>query len=87
MGAALAWARERPPVWKAQVTHLQQWADPAVFQPRTMEAWHRYRARLRARLGVDPQARMVLLAGRLVRQKDSLLMLEAFTAQGPGLAR
>ncbi|HEX6473779.1 MAG TPA: glycosyltransferase family 4 protein [Candidatus Limnocylindria bacterium] len=57
-----------------RLTFLPNWADPTIFRPMSPS----YRTRVRAELGLAPDAPTVLFAGRLEGQKDPLLLADAF---------
>ena len=57
----------------AKVRTIVNGIDTAVFHPRDRQA-------MRARLGVDPQARLVAYVGRLVESKGLVELLDAFAA-------
>jgi glycosyltransferase involved in cell wall biosynthesis len=58
---------------------IPTWVDTEVFRPvRDAAERAELRERLKATLGVSPSSRMLISVGRLDRQKDPLLMLDAF---------
>jgi glycosyltransferase involved in cell wall biosynthesis len=61
-----------------RIAFVPNWVDDTVFGPAAAEQRPRLRERLLARLGLPATAHVVLFAGRLERQKDPLLLLEAF---------
>lgn len=66
--------RARFPEVAERIEFVPNWADPTIFRPRKRDV----RARVRGELGVDPDAPLVLFAGRLEGQKDPLLLADAF---------
>ncbi|HEY6456411.1 MAG TPA: glycosyltransferase family 4 protein [Steroidobacteraceae bacterium] len=67
----------KPPDW---VSFMPTWVDITVFSPApTAEIRERLRENLRRRLGIsDPETKVLLTVGRLDKQKDPLLLINAF---------
>jgi glycosyltransferase involved in cell wall biosynthesis len=59
---------------------LPNWVDPAIFRSADAAARQAERDGLAARIGVTPDAPLLLYAGRLEGQKDPLLLVRAFAA-------
>jgi glycosyltransferase involved in cell wall biosynthesis len=70
--------RERHPRYADRISFLPTWYDPELFRCPTDEERADTRHAVRARLGLSPDARIVLFVGRLEAQKDPELVLEAF---------
>jgi glycosyltransferase involved in cell wall biosynthesis len=71
-----------------RVAFVPTWVDTDVFNPAASGAQRAAeRSERRARLGLDPGSRILVFVGRLDRQKDPLLLVEAFAqlASDPGL--
>jgi glycosyltransferase involved in cell wall biosynthesis len=60
------------------VVHLTPWADPSVFHVVAGMERAAIASRLRERLKLPGESRIVLFAGRLEAQKDPLLLVRAF---------
>jgi glycosyltransferase involved in cell wall biosynthesis len=78
------WVRAQVPSLDGSVFHQQQWADPELFDPGTSQQRERDRKALRHELGLRSETRIAIYAGRLERQKDPLLLLEAFAELASG---
>lgn len=65
---------ERYPRLADRVRRITNWYDQRLFRPPT----DRERAEMRHTLGLQPDAEVVLFAGRLDRQKNPLLLADAF---------
>jgi glycosyltransferase involved in cell wall biosynthesis len=72
------WVATVLPALQGHVLYQNQWADPIIFHRTDPETRSRERGDLRARLGTAPDTKVVLFVGRLERQKDPILLLEAF---------
>jgi glycosyltransferase involved in cell wall biosynthesis len=59
---------------------LPNWVDPAIFHNVDAAARQAERDGLAARIGLAPDAPLLLFAGRLEGQKDPLLLVRAFAA-------
>jgi glycosyltransferase involved in cell wall biosynthesis len=66
--------RSRFPGAADRIQFVPNWADPTIFRQLPSEV----RVRVRAELGIAPDAPVVLFAGRLEGQKDPLLLADAF---------
>ena len=66
--------RRRFPEVADRVAFVPNWADPTIFRQLASAE----RGRVRAELGVEAQAPVILFAGRLEGQKDPLLLADAF---------
>ena len=66
--------RRRFPEVADRVAFVPNWADPTIFRQLPPSE----RQRVRAELGVEAQAPVILFAGRLEGQKDPLLLADAF---------
>lgn len=73
-----AWVEVQIPSLNGSVISQQQWSDPEIFRASSWEARQRERRALRTRLGLDPTTKIVIFAGRLERQKDPDLLVDAF---------
>jgi len=58
---------------------LPEWADPRIFSPGSGQDRDAAAKILRLRHGLEPEAKVVAFVGRIERQKDPLLMVQAFT--------
>lgn len=65
---------ERYPHIAGRVRSITNWYDERLFRPPTDQE----RAESRASIGVEPDTEVVVFAGRLERQKNPLLLAEAF---------
>jgi glycosyltransferase involved in cell wall biosynthesis len=76
------WVHAQVAAERVPVLTQRQWVDPATFSPGTPDERRRARAELRRRLefGGGP---IVIYAGRLERQKNLRLLLDAFAALLP----
>lgn len=70
--------RARYPALEGRIAFVANWVDDTIFRPPSATEREARRAELRASLGLDPAARVVLFAGRLEGQKDPELLLDAF---------
>ena len=71
--------RARFPELAARTTFLPNWVDDRIFRPCTEVEARSLRAELRARINAEPEAPVVLFGGRLERQKDPMLLLDAMS--------
>jgi glycosyltransferase involved in cell wall biosynthesis len=74
-----AWVHAQVAAERVAVFTQRQWVDPATFGPGTPDKRRRARAELRYRLGLG-DGPIVIYAGRLERQKNLNLLLDAFAA-------
>ena len=72
--AVAAQYRSRFPDAADRIEFVPNWADPTIFHQLPADV----RVRVRAELDIDPDAPVVLFAGRLEGQKDPLLLADAF---------
>ncbi len=81
--------RERHPAIADRVTYLPTFVDPDAFAPYPEPVRRAARRALLERIGrpADGDDRLVLSIGRLERQKDPLLLIEAFAIAAAGDAR
>lgn len=70
--------RQRYPRLAERIAFVPNWVDDTVFQPLPGERRQALRSELLARLGLSDSTRLVLFAGRLERQKDPDLLVDAF---------
>ena len=73
-----AWVRAQMPSLDGSVVMQRQWADPVLFASGAWERRQEDRRSLRTQLGWEPEAKVVMFAGRFERQKDPLFLLDAF---------
>jgi len=73
-----AWIREELPDWPGRVVWHQQWADPEVFCAGNTASRQVARVRLRQKLELPSDSRILVFAGRFEKQKDLPLLIEAF---------
>jgi len=73
-----AWVAGRFPWLDGRAVLLHGWADPRLFSPGTMAERRSARQSLLSRLGLEREAKLVAFVGRIERQKDPLMMIEAF---------
>lgn len=69
--------REKTPAHAARFAFMPTWFDSSRFGPGTMEQRGIARRTLRERFGWSADARVLIFVGRLDRQKDPLLLLQA----------
>ena len=70
--------RQRHPKHADRIGFLPTWYDPGIFRRPTSDERADVRSAVRARLGVPPDAPIVLFVGRLEAQKDPELLVRAF---------
>jgi len=73
-----AWVAGRFPWLDGRAALLPGWADPRLFSSGTPAERRSARQSLRSRLGLEREAKLVAFVGRIERQKDPLMMIEAF---------
>ena len=74
------------PALAEQVSFLRNTVDNEIFYPFEAEQESTERAKLALEMGLSPQTRFILFAGRLHPQKDPLLLIRSFAAlQEPDL--
>ena len=61
-----------------RIAFVPNWVDDTIFHPLPDERRQALRSELLARLGLGDATRLVLFAGRLERQKDPELLVDAF---------
>ena len=72
--------REQYPAKAEQVTFLRNTVDNEIFYPLATEAEQAQRTELALKMGLSPQTRFLLFAGRLHPQKDPLLLVRSLAA-------
>jgi glycosyltransferase involved in cell wall biosynthesis len=70
--------REQYPKLASRIHFMPTWVDTTVFHPGSAGEREAARSDLRSRLAVSSGTRVLVTVGRLDRQKDPLLLLEAF---------
>ena len=70
--------RQRYPDYADRVHYLRNTVDTEIFFSLTAGDREQDRATLAQKLGLSPQTRFILFAGRLHAQKDPLLLVQAF---------
>lgn len=71
--------RQRFPRMQERIAFTPTWMDPDAFRPASEAARERGKAEMNQRLGFPPDAFVLVTVGRLDRQKNPLLLLDAFT--------
>jgi len=74
-----AWLVSRFPWLDGVAALLPEWADPRIFSPGSPQDRHAAADNLRLRHRLEPETKVVAFVGRIERQKDPLLMVQAFT--------
>ena len=72
--------KQRYPDIAQRISYIKNSFDNEIFYPLTKEEKETQRSLLASRLGLSPETRFVLFAGRLHPQKDPLLLVRAFAA-------
>jgi glycosyltransferase involved in cell wall biosynthesis len=71
--------RQRFPRVASRISFVPNWVDDTIFIPLPEQERAELRRELLAQLDLPPAARIVLYAGRLERQKDPDLLIDAFS--------
>ncbi|MCG6137595.1 MAG: glycosyltransferase family 4 protein [Nostoc sp. LLA-1] len=72
--------RQRYPSMSDRIAYIKNSFDNEMFYPLTHQEREAQRHKLALRLGLVPETRFILFAGRLHPQKDPLLLVRAFAA-------
>lgn len=79
-GGAVASYQARFPERKARISFVPTWMDPTIFFPLSETERAHARSQKLPAAGLDPAERIIVWVGRIDRQKNPALLIDAFAA-------